>query len=525
MVATFSLHSVVNSVGAWCGLAALIGLALLVLLYFAQARELRRLSDWVDGEEQRRRLAPGPVTRATLIPQGTAPLPQGAPQPQMTGVVTTAVPGVRRVAVSDAGIFPGPAGVMAPATAAAAAAVQAPAPQAPERANGDGPPEGAAAPPPAAQTRIVAIPVAAPDLPAEAFADPPPATAPAAPAGGAPPSAVALGVGGEARAADAGEFGAHARDPGAADVPAGGPAALAPAQPPATPAAGEEQAGREIPAQAAVPLVARRIPIAELRDAMPAGIDASAASPLDLLRADPPLVEQPAPEGPAAAPPLRPSTAAGARPRFPPAPPVRVQRLRDDDVTIRAPGRAAPDADRTERRPRRELDEDFDEEPPRTFASTLRLLGAAVVIVAILIIVATRLFSSPSTPTTTPPAQSTTSSSQSTTVRTPVVVPGHITVAVLNGTTTAHLASSAWTRLAERGFVKGAIANAPSQNVATSTVGYTHRHRPAARAIATALGFSASAVGPVDATALAQAERNGRRPQVVVTLGADYSRR
>src|SRR5690348_6974074 len=113
MVATFSLHSVVNSVGAWCGLAALIGLALLALLYFAQARELRRLSDWVAGEEERRRLSPGPVTRATLIPQAGQQQPQAGPAAAAAapaaGVVTTAVPGARRVAVPAAATVPGPA--------------------------------------------------------------------------------------------------------------------------------------------------------------------------------------------------------------------------------------------------------------------------------------------------------------------------------------------------------------------------------------------------------------------------------
>ena len=104
-------------------------------------------------------------------------------------------------------------------------------------------------------------------------------------------------------------------------------------------------------------------------------------------------------------------------------------------------------------------------------------------------------------------------------------MPSKITVAVLNGTTRSGLASGAWNVLAGKGFVKGGIANAPSQADATSSVGYTHKHRKAALAIAQDLSISSAAVAPVDAATLADARRNGPRPQVVVTLGADYTGR
>jgi hypothetical protein len=79
--------------------------------------------------------------------------------------------------------------------------------------------------------------------------------------------------------------------------------------------------------------------------------------------------------------------------------------------------------------------------------------------------------------------------------------------------------------LAGKGFVKGAIANAPSQADATSSVGYTHGHHRAAVAIAQDLSLGTGVVAPVDAATLAAAERNGAKPQVVVTLGADYAGR
>jgi len=462
------------------------------------------------------------VTRATLIPQAAQQQPpQGAPPAAApaSGVVTTAVPGARRVAVPAAATVPGPAAVMAPATAAAAAAVQSPA-AAPEQGNGDGTPPPAASPP-AAQTRVVAIPVAAPDLPAGPVADEPVRPTQEADAVPDPAGDDAAGVAAQAEA----PAGADTADTPAQDEsPAG-------AEP--VPDEAGEREGDPIPAAgtsspAAVPLRVRRVPIAEPRgEAGPEAEVEAAASPFDLLRADPPLADEPVDE-----PSLRPSTAAGARPRFPPAPPaappVRVPRSRDrdpqDDITIRAPGRAAPGADRTERRRRPDRIDDYDDEPPRSFASTLRLLLAAIVIVAILIFVATRLFSSSSNSPATPP-QSSKTQSHSTTPASPGVVASRITVAVLNGTNTAHLASGAWAKLASRGFRKGAVANAAASNVATSKVAYTHRHRPAALAVAHALGFTAAQVGPVHAATLAQAERNGRRPQVVVTLGADYAQR
>ena len=41
----FSIHQIVSSVGADVGFAAIVGLAILVLLYFAQARETANLRE------------------------------------------------------------------------------------------------------------------------------------------------------------------------------------------------------------------------------------------------------------------------------------------------------------------------------------------------------------------------------------------------------------------------------------------------------------------------------------------------
>src|SRR5918998_1184667 len=49
----FSLQDQVEKYGAYVGIAAFLGLAVLSLLYFAQARELKRLRDWAGRAPER----------------------------------------------------------------------------------------------------------------------------------------------------------------------------------------------------------------------------------------------------------------------------------------------------------------------------------------------------------------------------------------------------------------------------------------------------------------------------------------
>src|SRR3954453_19941168 len=49
----FSLQDQVEKYGAYIGIAAFFGLAVLTILYFAQARELRRLRDWAGRAPER----------------------------------------------------------------------------------------------------------------------------------------------------------------------------------------------------------------------------------------------------------------------------------------------------------------------------------------------------------------------------------------------------------------------------------------------------------------------------------------
>src|SRR6187397_1240308 len=49
----FSLQDQVEKYGAYIGIAAFIGLAILTLLYFSQAREVKRLREWAGRAPER----------------------------------------------------------------------------------------------------------------------------------------------------------------------------------------------------------------------------------------------------------------------------------------------------------------------------------------------------------------------------------------------------------------------------------------------------------------------------------------
>ena len=54
-VFALTLSGGVEKIGAYAGLAAIPGLAILALLYFSQARELRRLREWAGRAPERAR--------------------------------------------------------------------------------------------------------------------------------------------------------------------------------------------------------------------------------------------------------------------------------------------------------------------------------------------------------------------------------------------------------------------------------------------------------------------------------------
>jgi hypothetical protein len=524
-ILAFSLQSEINKIGAYAGFAAIIGLALLILLYFAQARELRRLSDWVDQEGDRPRSAPAPAasSRPTAIPQGGV---VAAPPP--ASAVTTAVPGVRRVSVGAAGMGATTA-VATPTAAPATAPATPPAPLAPATAAGadatrvaapkpapEADPQGAdAAAPPADGTEGAAPPARAGAMPWGAAAVPLAAApvASAEPTGSTPEADVAASAEGTPKdeyAPDTAETAAVAAlPPSAAAVVSVPPVVGTPADPPDA-----DQATSKVTAlrPAAPPAAAGKIP------------DRAAAA---LAPAAPPENDDP--------PPLAPSTAAGGRPRFPPAPEVRAAPV---GAAARVSGRSADAANLdsaatapTRRRERerdrdraRERDRglepspaDDDARPPGFGAPTLRLIAAAVVIVAVLIFIATRVLGGGSSP---PPGTQTTGS-QSSAVSGPS--PSTVRVAVLNGTHTAQLATNVSATLVTKGFRKGAVADAPSQTHTSTIVGYTPGNRAAAVEVAADLSISSSHVQPADSASTAVADAHHAKPKVIVTLGSDFS--
>src|SRR3954447_10257160 len=101
-LAAFSLQKEIEHYGAYAGIAAVFGLGILSLLYFAQAREDKRLREWAGRAPERaaelearvtadaqRRVAPAPA----VTPRPTAPATPGAQQagpPSTPGVAAPA---------------------------------------------------------------------------------------------------------------------------------------------------------------------------------------------------------------------------------------------------------------------------------------------------------------------------------------------------------------------------------------------------------------------------------------------------
>ena len=300
MILAFSLQSDIKSIGAYAGFAAVIGLALLVLLYFAQARELRRMSDFLEQQEDRLRAAaaqvrapvPRPAPARAAAPVAAAPVaqpPADVPAEPGTGATATvAVPGVRRVAVGAVTAVSSPDTPVADAPAADATAATITGGVSAATVAGA---MAAATPAGAAESK----PAAKEPPPGVEDGDPPPAS-PGAVALRASPPATAEPVG--AQAFDVPGFGSrgeHGPETSEHTV-------VAPAE--AEAAAGEEPGAVALFEPPGPEISVQRLG-ARAEDPEPAPFDHGLA----------PVAEDPEP--PAA---LAPSTPAGARPRFPPPP-------------------------------------------------------------------------------------------------------------------------------------------------------------------------------------------------------------
>ncbi len=120
LILAFSLQDQVEKYGAYVGLAAFIGLAVLTLLYFAQARELKRLRDWAGRAPER-----AAELQERVVAQAEAALqaPEVEPAVERSGTVGPAQP-VAQPAAGNGRAAPIPMGPR-PAVAMAAAAARA----------------------------------------------------------------------------------------------------------------------------------------------------------------------------------------------------------------------------------------------------------------------------------------------------------------------------------------------------------------------------------------------------------------
>jgi hypothetical protein len=541
-VIALSINGGIKTLGSYAGLAAVVALALLALLYFAHARELKRLREWIEHEAQRPRApapprvgvpAPAPASRPAPVPPSPGPLGTGVAPAPATPLLATTVEGVRRVplpgAVAAGGTMVLPGG--ASPNAADATTINEPggldeapspasAPQAPrlvaERVAGQEPGsahdvgEGLVI----GRAKGVAIRLSdplvsgrharvAPDGGGVALEDL--GSTNGTFLNGAQLSAPAVLSNGDRIRLGESEFVYEdlpvAPPPAPTDM-VGSAAAAGDGQevPPFEPGDGEEvlppeqgdDAGEAQGSSAAVPLLATPIPERTLG-----------------------LEDQGAGEASSALPPLPPAPAAPPAPR--PAPPAGTGAVRLPPAPITRMSRGGPSGDgRADESPRqgRHL-RGWDPRLPGGMAEGRRLMLAGIVAALAAIAVVVVLLGSGG-PKRTPSSPASATSSATAPAR------SSITVAVLNGTTSTGLAGRVSKTLVTDGFAKGVVADAPSQTAATTTVGYTAGNKVPADEVARALRVGATRVVPVTSANDAAASSGGARPQVVVTIGVQH---
>jgi hypothetical protein len=132
LASSLSVTGKIEQYGAYAGFAAVLGLAVLSLLYFAQAREVKRLREWAGRAPERASELQGRVQADAA--RRVAPQPQQRPAPP--GQAAAAAAGLRPAAATPAGQAQGvpgaaPAGAAAGAVTAAGAGAAAATPGAP----------------------------------------------------------------------------------------------------------------------------------------------------------------------------------------------------------------------------------------------------------------------------------------------------------------------------------------------------------------------------------------------------------
>jgi hypothetical protein len=485
--AAFSLSEEIKDFGAYAGFAAVLGLAVLSMLYFAQARELKRLRDWAGRAPERAAELEARVQAEASKRVVAEPI---QPRPAQAGVAATPA-AAATPAGQAAAAAPAAAGGAAAATAAGAATAPAPTPGNGGAAPGAGPGAKPGAPAPATP--------GAPQ-PATAGASAQPAT-PGAPA------AQPAGAGQPGVPAPAGTPGAPAAKPAAPAQP-GGPAAKPPAP---------DQPG----APAAAPTGAPSTPAAKPGAPTPAPSPATASASAPTAPRAPLTVD---PEHDAT------DRADSARPYVRPAapPPAPAQPLRASTPSATLPPRTPAGATA----PRRRATESVvgGDSAPSPIRRNLAIVGGVLATAVLAIVLVTGLFGGdePTEPAnqitpnaTTEPAGagSGAATGGSGAGRRPITR-GEVTVAVLNGTTTTGLARAAGNRIQSSGYKLGVVTNAADQQRSATIVSYTPGHRAEALDVARIIKVGADAVQPIDQSTQVVA---GQEAFVVVTVGADQN--
>jgi len=436
LIVASTLGNTVERVGAYGGLAAMIGLGVLSLLYFAQAREVKRLREWAGRAPERaaeveqrvladaqKRVIAEPQTAAGQVaatPAGAAP-PARLPTAGLTGEAATRAAAAAIVAARAT--QPSPPGVGPPGQLARPSVPPA------------GTPGSPAVPPPAGGAPGAVSPLGASAAPV-APGTPAAPVAPAAPGdAGAPAPSGAAGAGAPAK-------------PGS---PAG---ATPPAPSSSTPAAK--------PPTAAAALAANRP-------------TATASSPP--ATSTPRVVAQPSMVSNGAGQETRESAAARPLPPSPPArPSTATAQSAGDDGDGPSAGRLL------------------------AIVGGILAVALIIGLIVILAGGGDSAPTKASTIGTVPPSSSQSESTPTDTSAPAQdrVDRGATTTTVLNGTTQAGLASTVQTKLTKAGFKEGKVADNVDQTLAETAIYYTDGNARAANEVAKVIGVPISAVQPVD---------------------------
>jgi hypothetical protein len=457
------LPEIVQEIGAYAGLASVLGLAVLSVLYFSQARDVKRLREWAGRAPERSGqgtpAVPGRVVAQPQQPAAQRSAPAGPAPPPVPGRPATPAAG-RPVPAT-------PAGQVAPAAAAA---------------TGAGPATAQQAKPAGQNANAGAAAAAASGAAAGAAAKP--GDAPNGEQSGQQPDAASResGESGPAGAGQSGPASADRSGPAGADQPG--------AKPPA-PASSDAAPAATAPAAVAPETAPRE------RDAAAARAGTPAPGP---------LAGTPAPSPPARPPA---GTSAPAPPARPPAPPPSRQAGAATPAAGRGSG--APHVPAGERRfvsppgvTSRHSPQETAILPPRPNERWYSRLGArylAVALVGLMVLGAAAAYgvsqlsgdddggggARQATPVDEDRGNG---SGQRQRGQGGAVKPANVTVAVLNGTTVPGLAATLSDEVLAAGFKVGTITNFSDQQLAESVVQYGPGHEPEARAVSRRLGIT-----------------------------------